>query len=200
MKIRIIVPILFAARLAFAQGTVIFDQQSSDESRVLEGSIGYPGQAPSQSFTPSFTSMDFVRLWIIQGGPGQSLAVNLRADSPTGTILGTSAATTVTGTSSYTGALTFLFPNQVALVPGNTYYIQPVAVVGLGFVLNQSAYFYSGGSMFSGSVPDPSGRDLWFREGIVVPEPATASLILFGGSIFLWKRKKHWRSVSQVSQ
>jgi hypothetical protein len=80
---------------AFAQGTFIYDQQSStDESPPSPQSGANMNLIPppwGQSFTPSFAGVDFIRLKLnneVPGArPGATIYLNIRADSIMGTIL-----------------------------------------------------------------------------------------------------------------
>jgi hypothetical protein len=177
--------IVGGARIAFSQATFIFDQQSSDESRILEG--GGPFTGTIQSFTPTLDSVGFIRLYLATADISNA-GVDLRSGSPSGPILGTSARLTL---HSYYGPVTFVFDKPVSVTPGTTYYLEPVATGAGGTLLNASQFYnYPGGMIFA---PDgtPSPRwDLWFREGIVVPEPATVSLALVAGSLYLWLKPK----------
>lgn len=96
-----------------------------------------------------------------------------------GPLLATSQPVTLP--SSFAGAVVFQFAKVVGLIPGQSYVLQPISVAGSpdwavdansGFV-DQPDY-PSGRLLFEGQFFD---RDLIFREGIGVPEPAT--LVLF---------------------
>jgi len=120
--------------------------------------------------------------------------VNLRQDSITGTILAATAP--VSMPDAFSGHPNFLFASPVSLVAGATYFFQPVvdsgdstwAVVGYN-------YNYPGGTAFLRGGPNMNS-DLWFREGIVVPEPASSTLLLTGIALFLYARhlqtRKKW--------
>src|SRR5450759_4846854 len=78
---------------AVGQGTFIYDQQSADET-VLAGEGGgilQSNQPFGQSFTPTFSSINFIRLWLADGLPGNGLGatvfINLRTNSISGPIL-----------------------------------------------------------------------------------------------------------------
>ena len=74
---------------------------------------------------------------------------------------------------------------------GTVYYFQSVVDSGDFWAITAGEYNYRGGSVFVNGTP-ASGSDYWFREGIIIPEPAGISLILFGVGIFAWgKRKWH---------
>jgi len=187
---------VLATHLAFGQGTFVYDQQSSDPSRPLrEGKlIIYEAPWPVQSFTPSLTGIGFIQLWGMDCWPNTQLALNLRANSPNGTVLGTTVTVTIPRGTNYYGPLSLLFPAEIPLVPGNVYYMQPFVVkpasYGVSYSLNGSEYSYSGGRLY---IPGDEGRlgfDLWFREGIVVPEPGTMALVLLGASCFMWRHRR----------
>src|SRR5882724_10190565 len=79
----------------FAQGTFVYDQQSSTEA--VRGEIYaliQPDGPVGQSFTPSLSAVGLVRLdlfdWNNGNAKGATVYVNMRANSITGTILGSS--------------------------------------------------------------------------------------------------------------
>jgi hypothetical protein len=71
----------------------------------------------------------------------------------------------------------FFFSTPVSLTPGNQYYFQPSVTTGDASwtIRAYNAYGYTGGTAYANGVALP-GSDLWFREGVVVPEPTTAAL------------------------
>src|SRR5437899_3284491 len=88
-------PPVFVA-LAFAltargQGTFVFDQQSSTNETAVGGTWTIQYEMPQQSFTPTLSGIDFIRLSLQDGlpfnGTGSTVYVNLRADSPTGPVI-----------------------------------------------------------------------------------------------------------------
>jgi hypothetical protein len=81
----------------------------------------------------------------------------------------------------------FLFPNQVHLAPGTTYYFQPIIQSGGPFSASGDTFRYPGGSAFLNG--NAVSEDLWFREGIIVPEPSAAALALIGFGTFLYARR-----------
>jgi hypothetical protein len=77
----------------------------------------------------------------------------------------------------------FYFPNLVSVTAGTTYYFQPVVVSGDAWAIGHDTHFnYPGEMIFAGQTAP--GFDLWFREGIFIPEPSSA-LLLVTGAIFL---------------
>jgi len=178
------------ASTGYGQG-FIYDQQSADETTGGGAVVAIQSNQPlGQSFTPTLSSVGFIRL---NSGDstfnslGATLYVNLRADSITGTILGsTSPVFMPDGFSGYTN---FIFSIPVAVTPGTTYYFQPVVQSGDTWGIVGYGYGYAGGVGFSQGLPLP-GSDLWFREGILVPEPSTFCLWLVGGAVFVIHRAR----------
>jgi hypothetical protein len=183
---------LFCALLTFAfsvqgQGTFTYDQQSADENALKEGGLGIQSNQPiGQSFTPALSSVGFIRLYIYNtGGAIATVHVNLLASSITGNILGSSE--TVPISSAAASYFDFPFSTPISVTPGTTYFFRPMAdsdTVGV----NKGNYNYSGGSAFFTGTSSP--QDLWFREGIVVPEPSSLSLIIGSGVLFYVGCKK----------
>jgi len=179
---------LMVACCAVAQGTFVYDQQSSaDETPLPLGQGGRlptsPGLGYGQSFTPSLSSIGFIRLLLddadVANSGGATVLVNLRSDSTTGTIIGTSAS--VHMLNGFTGPATFLLPAPVSVVPGATYYLEAVQVSGTPWNAAIGQYSYPGGTAFvGGSAIGP--QDYWFREGIIIPEPSSATFLLLGGA------------------
>src|SRR5438876_9222847 len=95
-----------------AQGTFIYDQQSSTNEHSLPDlyTLITQNQPIGQSFTPGLQSVRFVKLWISDAtGLEGTLYVNLRGDSITGAVL--SASAPVMLPSNFGGPVTFLFPS-----------------------------------------------------------------------------------------
>jgi len=58
---------------------------------------------------------------------------------------------------------------------------------------NKRQLRYAGGTFYVGGAPHPDDLDLWFREGIVAPEPSSALLILIGAGVLTYVRRRHIR-------
>ena len=187
---------LLTTHLAFGQGTFVYDQQSSDPSHPVteDKLLFYQAPWPVQSFTPSLTGIGFIQLWGMDAAYGTQLAVNLRANSPDGAVLGTTSTVILPGRTNYTGPLTFLFSSEILLESGNLYYMEPFIVkpasFGVSCGINAWIYGYTRGRLYIPGDPLRLGYDLWFREGIVVPEPGTMALVLLGASCFMWRRRR----------
>ncbi len=183
--------LLLSACGCVGQGTFVFDQQSS----TLEGHPPYASGANiqnliapwGQSFTPGLSSIDFIRLTFDDGdindGLGATLLINLHSDSMSGPVIG--ATDSVTMANGFTGPTTFFFPSTVALTPGVLYYFEPVLQSGGSWYVDVGAHTYAGGMAYNGGIGS-AGTDLWFREGIVVPEPSSVGLMLCGIAGFLF--------------
>src|SRR5258706_413949 len=179
---------------AFAQGTLVYDQRVS--SSFLAGGLVIQNSSPiGQSVTPALDSVGFVQLAFYDANPGNGLGatvyVNLLSGSTTGTVIASTDPVFMpdgflfNGHSTQPGISTFYFATPAALTPGTTYYFQPVVQSGDLFSISiYSEYGYLGGTAYVQGVP---GGDLWFTEGIVVPEPSTIGMFAFGALLLGWR-------------
>jgi hypothetical protein len=88
----------------------------------------------------------------------------------------------------FVGAVDFLFSSPLQVIPGSTYYFQPVVQSGDSWrIITHNAFNYPGGTAFFFGRPSQSS-DLWFREGIIIPEPSSALLVLVGFGALLYAR------------
>jgi hypothetical protein len=187
------------ASLALGQGTFVYDQQSvpSDSTYTEGGVANILDVSVGQSFTPSLSTVGFIRLNIggggYIGGPSATFYVNLLLDSINGPILGSTDS--VTFLPWYSAPSTFFFSTPVTVTPGDTYYFRVVEENGddsWGIIYDSDWYRYpypAGNAYFNGVVAPY--WDLWFREGIVVPEPSSALLFLAGfGALAIFRRGK----------
>ena len=116
---------------------------------------------------------------------GATVFVNLRSNSITGPILAVSDP--VFMPNNFFGTTNFVFSTAVSVVPGVSYYFQPLVQSGDNWATYLTDGSYGGGTAIGAGVPI-SDRDLWFREG-VVPEPSSALLVLIGGGLLVWRRR-----------
>lgn len=186
-----LLPGVLFATILHGQGTFVYDQQSSDESYFAEGGGNIQENQPiGQSFTPSLSTVGFVRLQIYNGFLGDytsaDVVVHLRSNSITGPLLGTSAMFSIPGGSLFANTVDFVFSIPVTVTPGTAYFFQPEVLNNSNVGLNQSTFYnYAGGILFAGGVSYPN-NDIWFREGIIVPEPSLPVLLLLGGGTAAW--------------
>jgi hypothetical protein len=187
--------VVFSAQ---SQGTFVYDQQSATESLVSESATAIQTNQPlGQSFTPSLSSVGFIRLNLWDQNPnnglGATVYVNLLADSITGPIIGSSALVWMPngfgwGTNAY---VNFYFTTPVTVTPGMTYYLNPVVQSGDVWDAGAGGFGFNGGTFYIKGVADPHGASLWFREGIVVPEPSALPLVVLGASALIYVRRRH---------
>ncbi len=184
--------IALATFQALGQGTVIYDQQSST-GPVLEG-VNFSlnsGQPLGQSFTPSLSTVGFISLSLSSGttSGGAYVDVLLHSGSITGPTIGASEAVFIP--INFNGLADFIFDTSPTVTPGTQYYFQPTIQSGPDVVAvsTSTSYNYPGGNSFFQGTPYPAD-DLWFREGIVVPEPSTWALLLLGAGVFVWLRRR----------
>ena len=192
-KTLILLNTLHASYYLLAQGTFVYDQQSvSSDARIGESLFDIQSNQPiGQSFSPTLSSIDFIRLLLADrefNTVGATVLVNLRANSITGPIL--ASTTPLFMPDGFAGVTNFLFAGSVPITPGTTYYFQPVVQSGVPWgIVNDIHFMYSGGTMFS-SGQVVSDADLWFREGIIVPEPSALGLLAIGLSVVLHHRAR----------
>jgi hypothetical protein len=184
--ISVLIAPLLGAGFVRAQGTLVYDQESTG---IVEASAALSQTPLGQSFTPTLDSIGFVDLQLLTGSFSSTVAVNLRGGSITGTILGTSTSVTVPSGSTGNATYEFLFSSPVSLTPGTQYYLEPVVVSGGNSRANITFFQYPGGDAIFDGVTH-TDRDFWFREGILVPEPSLPTLFAAGACVMLWLRRK----------
>jgi hypothetical protein len=193
-----------------AQGLII-DQESYPKpiSVFTDGVDGLylnsePATPLTQSFIPSLSAIDYVALEFEYGTGSATVEVNLYEGSATvsaATLLGTTTAVTMpsgfnNNQLDVAGVEDFYFSTPITLTPGDTYYLEPVAVSGAAnwaIVTLIDFYTYPNGELNVDGYPFVNSTDMWFQEGIVaVPEPTTLALIGFGGLlVFIFKRRSN---------
>src|SRR5436305_843121 len=117
-----IVVLITNALGAFAQGTLVIDQQSTLSPPSADVQVPIQGNTPiGQSFTPSLNSIGYIQLSThdnnLQNGLGATITLNLRTNSITGPILGSTDPLFIPDSSTVLLS-TFYFGRLVALSPG----------------------------------------------------------------------------------
>lgn len=182
---------VFATGSVHGQGTFIYDQQSADEN-TGGGAAGViqANQPIGQSFVPTLSSVGFIRLSLSDSafnGIGATVYVNLRENSITGNIL--AASTAVFMPDRFSGYTDFFFSAPVTVVSEATYFFQPVLQSGDNtWAIIGYHYNYPRGTAFGQGMANPAS-DLWFREGIVVPEPGSCVLFVIGCGLLVWRKR-----------
>jgi PEP-CTERM motif len=171
---------------AYSQGAFSYDQQSGTTINQIEGG---GGTTDGQSFTPSLPAVGFFQVYLASFSGG-TIQITLRDSSPLGSILGSSDAVMLTGP--FSGVVDFVFSTPVTVTPNATHYFQPVSQSGSWSWGLLAPFYatYSGGTAFFNGVASPN-NDFWFREGIVVPEPSSALLILCGAGFLGWTLRRN---------
>ncbi|MBP7945571.1 MAG: PEP-CTERM sorting domain-containing protein [Verrucomicrobia bacterium] len=179
-----------------SQDVFVYDQQSSTTDWPPScGGVFSPGDPPGhgQSFTPSLSAVGFIRLKLADGVRGNStgaiMQIDLRSDSITGPLLGTSLP--VEMADGFAGTADFLFAPDISVTPQVMYYFEPRVLFGDTWCVDvmEDVYNYPRGTWIAMGRPDVS-VDCWFQEGIIIPEPSEMALLLCGlGAILLGRRR-----------
>jgi len=193
----LLVPWLFACGAA-GQRVFVYDQQSStdDDWPLTGGGMLWPGGPTGygQSFTPSLSAVGFIRLKVCDVFPGNStgaiMQVDLRSDSITGPILGTSLPFEMAD--GFAGIADFLFAPETSVTPQVMYYFEFRITAGDTWAVTcmEDVFNYPGGTGIAMGRPDAS-LDFWFREGIVIPEPSTGALVLVSLAVITLSRRRN---------
>ena len=194
------IALALVACCAHGQGTLQFDQQVNPTS--VPGTFNNIVPGPTgQSFVPSLNSIGFVQLYFNDdqfNGIGATIDVNLWSGAiGTGTLLGTSSSVLLPD--AFSGSATFLFSTPLSVTSGTSYFLQPVIESGDNFVVGivSGPSYPNGTAFFNGTAA--STVDLWFREGIVGPEPSSFSLAVLGliGIYPVWQNRSKSKSVNE---
>src|SRR5438094_6420513 len=181
--------LLLSAMKTQTQGLLV-DQASGTIGENIQNSVILPVTPTVQSFTPSLPGIGYIQLatFINAAGGGVTVIINLRQDAYNGPIV--SSTTPIVVVNGITQIGTFYFPANIPIIPNQVYYFEPVVLSGgTWFVGYKGPSTYDRGDLFSNGVPSGGAVDLWFQEGIVVPEPRGVWLLLFGGSVLFWCRR-----------
>jgi hypothetical protein len=185
---------LVAASFQTHAQALIYDQQTTNPPSYLGDYFNLQADSPlMQSFVPTLSAVRFAQFqfWDMpnNGTNGATVYVNLWTGSPN-----TNSATFLASTTpvfmpqgfgaGIAGVTNFFFSTLIGLTAGQTYYLQPVVLSGdnpwaIKVNNDSSLDYYPDGNLYSKG--QSVGIDLWFREGVVVPEPSTLTLVGLGG-------------------
>jgi hypothetical protein len=164
----------FSANEGFSTITMVDQQNPNNDGLFTSPAVDF-----GQSFVPILSSLDTADFVVSVPGP-QSVTIALEIFTGTGLglpILGISRPLTL-GPASSPIPVEFHFTNPVILVPGMTYSM--VVFVNSGsFAIQYGSDTYASGKMFDQRFIYPD-RDLYFVEGLGVPEPGIVLMVLSG--------------------
>ena len=172
IQIWLLCAVLLTAFIAYGQGNLIYDQQSSTTPGAHGDGAGITDDQPmGQSFIPTLPAVGFVQLEFEDfpaNGLGTTVFVNLWSGSiSNGTLLGSTAPVYIQDGVVF-AVTTFYFSTPVPVTPGTTYYIQPYALTGdingIDVILSQ-VFNYTNGTAYFRGAPNPNNQNFWFREG-----------------------------------
>ncbi|PYK97818.1 MAG: hypothetical protein DME19_14845 [Verrucomicrobia bacterium] len=181
--------LLLSAMKTQTQGLLV-DQASGTIGENIQNSITIPVQPTVQSFMPTLPGIGYIQLstYIRAASSGVTVIINLRHDAYNGPIVSSTDPVIVVNKNTQISA--FYFTGNIPVTPNQVYYFEPVVLSGgTWFVGYKGPSTYDRGDLFSNGVPSGGAVDLWFQEGIVVPEPRGVWLLLFGGSVLFWCRR-----------
>jgi len=194
--------------VSVAQAGQIIDQQYTPDPVPNHVNIDtVRGFLSGQSFMPSLSGVDFVVLNIEAAGghastpPGNYLLEIRQGQGDSGPLLGTSNPVLLPTGLPPTN-IEFDFSSVVPLMPGDLYSLvvnnaDPGS--GSNFLVGYStAAGYSAGSGFGSATGD---YDLYFQEGLIVPEPATLGMLaagFVGAGLMRCRRKRPQQRVRAV--
>jgi hypothetical protein len=184
---KLLVVLCLASVLKLHGQGFVYDQQSGTTPETINyDTFDFYIQPLWQPFVPTLSSISFVQLEIsdyLDTNPnGATIGVTLWSGSP-------QAPTFIAGTEkvylppdfnneqlTYSGVATFYFATPIAMIPGQTYYLLPTELTGddvWSIAVTDNTYTYS--------LYGFNGTELWFREGVTVPEPSDLVLLAMGG-------------------
>jgi hypothetical protein len=175
---------------------LLFDQRSGPDLMIQNG-VPVLDNHLFQSFTPELPAIGFVQFQaVLYPEGGSSLTrVNLRQGGIDGPIAASTDSLSIEDNGLF--VRTYFFPENVSVQPGQMYWLDvelqslvaPAVAISFELLYPSS---YQGGDLYTRGSPSPD-FDLWFREGMVVPEPSSWALLVSGAVLILgcsWSRTK----------
>jgi hypothetical protein len=173
------------------QGFVYDQQSATTPERIISDSLDLYIEPLYQSFVPALSSIGFVQLqigdYMDSDTSGARICVGLYSGSPGSfSFVATTEVVYLPPNFNndqlvYSGVTNFYFATPIALTVGQTYYLSPIKLTGdhsWSVVVTDDTYPL--GQLYGkGAFTPPT--DLWFREGIIVPEPSGLELLAMGG-------------------
>src|ERR1043166_7898872 len=108
------------------QAELVVDQASGTVEEPIVNALRVPESQIGQSFTPSLNGVGFVQfksLATFPSGNNVTVTVNLRQGSYDGPIISSTDPVVIAG---FADVGTFLFPNNIPVVPGQLYFFEPL--------------------------------------------------------------------------
>ncbi|MDQ6911893.1 MAG: hypothetical protein M3128_03355 [Verrucomicrobiota bacterium] len=173
LRIRLLLPALSLVVASLASAYIqLVDQQNLNN----EGLVADPSSIFSQSFTASATSMNTVEVLLYVPRP-QSVTVEVSLFAGSGLQTTSLRATSYITIAPADGPIPveFRFWRPVGLQPGAVYTFSIGSFPRVPFSAQYGSDTYAGGNMFDSTYEYPD-RDLYFREGLNVPDPSITRL------------------------
>ncbi len=181
-----------------ARAGLVVDQQNTDYRLTYQYLAVNPGVG--QSFTPSFSTLDFASFPLYTApAPASTYRVDVYSgDGFGGAVVGSSLSQLLPVNSMQD--VEFDFASPVSLTPGSRYTLRVVRVAGSNNNLTLLADFsdpYTGGSQYSYSGSIETGYDTVFSEGTgSLPEPS--SIIIAIGLAALASLSSRARGIRKI--
>lgn len=160
----------------------VVDQAAMPELQNTAYHMLFPGVG--QEFKPTFSRVDFIDTMLWSSGPEfATFQMRIHEGTLAGRVIAVSSPVDYTFSGGGAVPVRFLFPTSALVVPDQTYVFEiPPMSIYTGAPIGPTPY--DRGRAFQPDIEIPANYDLWFREGIIVPEPATWKL-LAAATLFL---------------